>query len=177
MFGQMKRLGWVTGMLFFAGLIVFFVSCSDNKSKVAEEIGAPKLDVRDARTGQTIDISQLKGKVVFVNFWASWCMPCKEEMPSIEALHRGLLKNDSFFMITILYKDDVKTATDYMHAYSYTFPLFTDNDGVSAKRYGVTGVPETYLIDKKGALKKRVIGPADWNSSEARAFIDSLLSE
>ena len=173
----MKRLGLLICILFFVGMAALFVSCSDNKSEVTEEIGASKLDVRDVRTGQTIDISQLKGKVVFVNFWASWCMPCKEEMPSIEALHRGLLNNDSFLMITILYKDDVKTATDYMHAYSYTFPLFTDNDGISAKRYGVTGVPETYLIDKKGALRKRVIGPADWNSSEAKAFINSLLSE
>jgi thiol-disulfide isomerase/thioredoxin len=173
----MRRLVSVTGVLFLVGMIVFFVSCSDKPSEVVEEIGAPKLDVRDVRTGQSLDLSQLRGKVVFVNFWASWCPPCKEEMPSIEALHRGLLNNDAFIMVTILYKDDVKTAADYMHAYSYTFPLFTDHDGNSASRYGVTGVPETYLIDKKGRLRKRVIGPADWNSSEARALINSLLSE
>lgn len=172
----MKRLVSVTGVLFLVGVVVLFASCG-KKSEVAEEIGAPKLDIRDVRTGQALDLSQLRGKVVFVNFWASWCPPCKEEMPSIEALHRGLLNNDAFMMVTILYKDDVKTAADYMHAYSYTFPLFTDNDGNSAKRYGVTGVPETYIIDKKGALRKRVIGPADWNSSEARTFINSLLSE
>ncbi len=163
--------------IFLAVMIIFSFSCSEKKNEVAEGIRAPKLDVRDARSGQAIDISQLKGKVVFVNFWASWCMPCKEEMPSIEALHREMQKNDTFLMVTILYKDDAKTAADYMRANSYTFPLFTDDDGVSAKRYGVTGVPETYLIDKKGALRKRVIGPADWNSSEAKAFINSLLSE
>lgn len=173
----MKRVVSVIVMLFLVGTIVLFASCSEKKDEVAEGIRAPKFDVKDARTGQTLDFSQLKGKVVFVNFWASWCMPCKEEMPSIEALHRELLKKDSFLMVTILYKDEAKTASDYMRENSYTFPLFTDSDGISAKRYGVTGVPETYLIDKKGALRKRVIGPADWNSSEARAFINSLLSE
>lgn len=173
----MKRFVSVIAMLFLAGTIVFFASCSEKKSEVAEGIRAPMLDVRDVTTGQAMDMSQLKGKVVFVNFWASWCPPCKEEMPSIEALHRDLLKNSAFLMVTVLYKDDVKTAADYLRANNYTFPLFTDNDGISANRYGVTGVPETYLIDKKGALRKRVIGPADWNSSEAKAFINSLLSE
>jgi len=177
MFSKMKRLVSVMGMVFLVGMIVLFVSCSEKKAEVAEGILAPKLDVRDVRSGQALDISQLNGKVVFVNFWASWCPPCKEEMPSIEALYRELLKNDSFRMVTILYKDDAKTATDYMTANSYTFPLFTDNDGISAKHYGVTGVPETYLIDKKGVLRKRVLGPADWNSPEAKTFINSLLSE
>ncbi|MBI5632059.1 MAG: TlpA family protein disulfide reductase [Nitrospirae bacterium] len=174
---QMKRLISASVLVFFAGLIVLVASCAEKKSDLADGNLSPKLDIRDARTGQAMDLSQLKGKVVFVNFWASWCMPCKEEMPSIEALYRELLKNDAFLMVTILYKDDAKTAADYMHAHNYTFPLFIDNEGISAKRYGVTGVPETYLIDKKGALKKRVIGPADWNSSEAKAFINTLLSE
>ncbi|MBI5848394.1 MAG: TlpA family protein disulfide reductase [Nitrospirae bacterium] len=173
----MKHFFGILGRVFLAGIIVFATSCSEKKTEVAEGVRAPKLDVRDARTDRALDMAQLKGKVVFVNFWASWCMPCKEEMPSIEALHRELQKNDTFLMVTILYKDDVRTAAAYMQANGYTFPLFTDTNGISAKQYGVTGVPETYLIDKKGALRKRVIGPADWNSSEAKAFINSLLSE
>jgi len=173
----MKLFSRVIEMLFLVGVIVFFASCSEKKIEVPKGIGAPKLDVRDVRTGKTIDISQFNGKVVFVNFWASWCPPCKEEMPSIEALHRELMNKDQFLIVTILYKDDAKTATDYMRAHNYTFPVFTDNDGISAINYGVTGVPETYLIDKKGTQRRRVIGPADWNSSEAKAFINSLLSE
>ncbi len=177
MHSQMKRRVIVIVMLLFAAAMVLVASRVEKKSEVAEGILAPKLDVRDTKTGQPLALSQLKGKVVFVNFWASWCPPCKEEMPSIEALHRELLRNESFRMITIIYKDDPRTAADYMQANSFTFPLFTDNDGLSAQRYGVTGVPETYLVDKKGALRKRVIGPADWNSAEAKAFINSLLSE
>lgn len=173
----MKRLLSAAAVLVVSVLLFLFASCTEKKTEVAEGIRAPKLDVIDVRSGQTIDVSQLKGKVIFVNFWATWCPPCREEMPSIEALYRSLEKNGSFLMVTILYKDDPKTSLDYMGANGYTFPLFTDRDGASAKHYGVTGVPETYLIDKKGALRKRVIGPADWNSAETRAFINSLLSE
>jgi len=173
----MKQFLSAAVLICLAGMTVFFAACAEKKTEVAEGIRAPKLDVVDVRSGQAIDITHLKGKVILVNFWASWCPPCKEEMPSIEALYKEIMKNDAFRMITILYKDDAKTASDYMRANGYTFPLFTDNDGVSAQRYGVTGVPETYLVDKKGALRKRVIGPADWNSTEAKAFINSLLSE
>ena len=59
----------------------------------------------------------------------------------------------------------------------YTFPVYSDNNGITAVNFGVTGVPETYIIDKKGLLKKRVIGPAEWNSTEAKNFINSLLNE
>ncbi len=173
----MKQFLSAAVLICLAGMTVLFTACAEKKTEVAEGIRAPKLAVVDVRSGQAIDITHLKGKVIFVNFWASWCPPCKEEMPSIEALYKDIMKNDAFRMITILYKDDVKTASDYMRANGYTFPLFTDNDGISAQRYGVTGVPETYLVDKKGALRKRVIGPADWNSTEAKAFINALLSE
>lgn len=172
----MKHFVSVISLVFLAGIILFS-ACSEKKAGVTKGMIAPRLDIRDVRTGQAVDISQFNGKVIFVNFWASWCPPCKEEMPSIEALHRELMKNDKFLMVTILYKDDVATATDYMHSKGYTFPVFADNGGISAINYGVTGVPETYLIDKKGTQRKRVIGPADWNSSEAKAYINSLLSE
>lgn len=173
----MNRFFCIMAIVLFIGMGVFSSACSKKTTGVADTNNAPKLDVRDVKTGQSIDLSQYKGKVVFVNFWASWCSPCKEEMPSIEALYRDLLKNDTFVMVTVLYKDDTGIASDYMRLHGFTFPLFADNDGISARNYGVTGVPETYLVDKKGSLRKRVIGPADWNSSEAKEYINSLLAE
>jgi hypothetical protein len=64
-----------------------------------------------------------------------------------------------------------------MKSAGYTFPVYTDDDGRSAINFGVTGVPETYLVDKKGLLRKRVIGGADWNSPEAKELIRSLMKE
>jgi thiol-disulfide isomerase/thioredoxin len=157
--------------------LFLFVSCSEKKSELSEGASAPKLSIGDIRNGQTVDVSLLRNKIVLVNFWASWCMPCKEEMPSIEALHRDMINNDRFVMVTILYKDSPAAATDYMRANGYTFPVFVDLNDSSARNFGVTGVPETYIIDKKGMLRKRVIGPADWNSPDAKNYINTLISE
>lgn len=144
---------------------------------MAENPKAPALAIGDPQSGRKMDMQQYQGKVLFVNFWASWCAPCREEMPSVQALQQGLSGDARFAMITLLYKDDPKSAGDYMKANGYAFPVFVDSDGFSARQYGVTGVPETFLIDKKGALRKRIIGPADWSSPEAKAYINTLLLE
>ena len=155
----------------------FLISCTNPKTEVAKSDQAPAIEIKDVATGQKVAMEQFKGKVLFINFWASWCPPCKEEMPSLEALHRELRSDSRFAMLTILYNDDPINAIDYMKANGYTFPVVTDHDGISAKRYNVTGVPETYVIDKKGTLRKRVIGAADWNSPEAKTYINALLLE
>lgn len=154
---------------------VIFTTKRTQQKIVAVESGAPEFLVTDASAGKTVSSSELKGKVVFVNFWASWCQPCKDEMPSIENVYRSI-SDGNFRMITILYKDSPAKAAEYMKAHGYTFPVFTDSPGGdAAAAFGVTGVPETYIIDKHGVLKKRVIGPAEWNAPEERSFIDSLL--
>jgi DsbE subfamily thiol:disulfide oxidoreductase len=128
-------------------------------------------------TGRKLTLGDLKNKVLFVNFWASWCPPCKEEMPSIESFSKDMQGNDKFQIITILYKDPYQDGTAYMKQNGYTFPVYSDSNGLVARNFGVTGVPETYVIDKKGILKKRVLGPAEWNTPEAKNFINSLLNE
>jgi thiol-disulfide isomerase/thioredoxin len=158
-------------------VVALFCSCQSPRSDVAEGRQAPGLEISDAGTGQKIDLGQYKGRVMFINFWATWCAPCREETPSIEALHRELGHDGRFVMLTILYKDSPNTANEYMKSNGYTFPVCTDREGASAKGYGVTGVPETYLVDKRGVLRKKIIGSLDWSSSEARTFINTLLLE
>src|SRR5574340_1582911 len=157
-------------------LILTFVN-SKSKHNVKEVLDAPSLEIKDEVTGRKLMLSDFKDKVLFVNFWASWCPPCKEEMPSIESLFKSMNGNEKFKMITILYQDTYQDGMNYMKQNGYTFPVYSDLDGITAKNFGVTGVPETYIIDKKGILKKRVIGPAEWNSPEAKNFINSLLNE
>jgi cytochrome c biogenesis protein CcmG, thiol:disulfide interchange protein DsbE len=157
-------------------LLLTSFSCN-RKHDIAVGLQAPDLDVRDEISGRKFTSGDVKNKVVFVNFWASWCPPCKEEMPSIESLFKDMTGNDKFQMITILYKDPYQDGIVYMKQNGYTFPVYSDNNGITAGNFGVTGVPETYVIDKKGVLRKRVIGPAEWNSPEAKNFINSLLNE
>jgi cytochrome c biogenesis protein CcmG, thiol:disulfide interchange protein DsbE len=172
-----KRLIILSSVFIIAFLLLFTLFKGSPKRVVGVDLQAPDLDVKDDISGRKLRSGDLKNKVIFVNFWASWCPPCKEEMPSVEALFKDLAGNDKFQMITILYKDSLQDGRAYMKQNGYTFPVYSDNNGITAENFGVTGVPETYIIDKKGILKKRVIGPAEWNSPEAKTFINSLLNE
>lgn len=157
-------------------LLVLLSGQQDSRKLIAVGLPAPDFEVVDARSSVKFSSAEHKGKVTFVNFWATWCQPCREEMPSIEALYRELYNNENFQLITILYRDNPQTALEYMRQNGYTFPLYVDSDSSSSSRvYGVTGVPETYLLDKHGILKKKVIGPAEWNSPEEKNLILSLL--
>lgn len=163
-----------------AASMMFFVLFKDKSTQKEDDTGglyAPLLEIRDEQTGRNLSLSDLENKVLFVNFWASWCPPCKEEMPSIESLYKDLYGNDNFKMITILYNESSQAGISYIKENGYTFPVYSDSKGNTATKFGVTGVPETYIIDKKGLLKKRVLGPAEWNSPEAKDFIYSLLNQ
>jgi len=172
-----KRVSPVLSFLSICALIIILYSCQSHQTEVSEGLKAPDLEIRDTVTGQKVNIEQYRGKVLFVNFWATWCPPCREEIPSVEALHREFFGDARFALITILYKDTPKSAYDYMNANGYTFPVYGDHDGTTSDRFRVTGVPETYLIDKKGILRKRIIGALDWSAPDARAFINTLLIE
>jgi cytochrome c biogenesis protein CcmG, thiol:disulfide interchange protein DsbE len=172
-----KKLIVLSSLIVVASVLLFNSFSCNRKHEVAVGLQAPDLDIVDEVSGRKLASGDLKNKIVFVNFWASWCPPCKEEMPSIEALFKELAGNNKFQMVTILYKDSYQDGTLYMKQNGYTFPVYSDNNSVTAVNFGVTGVPETYVIDKKGILQKRVIGPAEWNSPEAKNFINSLLNE
>ncbi len=161
-----------------AGLILFFVVRNQETKAPPVLVGlnAPELTVSDI-SGRNYSLSDLKGSVVFVNFWATWCQPCREEIPSVQALYNQFKEGTGFHMVTILYRDDYQRAMGYMKQNNYGFPVFLDNSGKTARSYGVTGVPETYVVDKKGILREKIIGPLDWSSPEAVSRISELLKE
>jgi DsbE subfamily thiol:disulfide oxidoreductase len=163
----------ILAVLLLAGAAFLFFNAT-RSSNIGKGSEAPGFEVRDAASGKELSSSDLKNKIIFVNFWASWCQPCKEEMPSIEALYREMMGKEDFVMITILYKDSPGNAIGYMKSNGYTFPVYVDPDGSSARNYGVTGVPETYIVDKKGVLVRRVIGGADWNSPDEKSQIKAM---
>lgn len=159
-------------------ILVFGVSRQEKVQtvKAIEGLNAPDISLNDL-SGKDLKLSGLEGSVVFVNFWASWCQPCRDEMPSIQGLYDNFKGNDKFRMITILYRDDPERAISYLRENKLDLPLWIDKDGKAAVAYGLTGVPETFIIDKKGILRKKVIGPADWNSAGVISFISELIKE
>ncbi len=153
--------------------IVFFIVRHQYSQRVATIWDIELIDINKNK----LKLSDLKGSVLFINFWATWCESCVEELPAIEGLFRNLSENPKFKLITILYKDDRDRAFSYMKENGYTFPVYLNPDGSAAKYFGITGVPETFIIDKKGDLRDKVIGPEDWNSPNAVQAFQALMNE
>jgi thiol-disulfide isomerase/thioredoxin len=144
--------------------------------RAVEGLPAPSFTIKDIETGKTVTPSDLRGSAVFVNFWATWCAPCVEEMPYIEKLYQARKSDPSLKIIMILYKDDPRAARDFLKKNNYGFDVYADENGASAKFFGLTGVPETFLIDKNGIVFKRILGPLDWSSADAQKLIDELIN-
>ena len=140
-------------------------------------MAAPDFSLPDIE-GKTVRLSDYRGKVVFVNFWATWCKPCKEEMPSMEILWENF-KSEDFVMLAIS-MDRVTTKKDippFIESMKLTFPILTDSWGQTDKRYKLMGVPETYIIDQNGVLREKVIGPRDWTLAESVTTIVQLVQK
>jgi cytochrome c biogenesis protein CcmG/thiol:disulfide interchange protein DsbE len=138
---------------------------------------APDFNLPDMQ-GNTQRLSDYRGKVVLLNFWATWCKPCKEEMPSMEILWQNF-KTEDFVMLAIS-MDRVTTKKDippFIESLRLSFPILTDSWGQTDKRYKLLGVPETYIIDQQGVLREKIIGPRDWTAPESMATIVQLLKK
>ena len=138
---------------------------------------APDFHLPDLE-GKTRQLSDYRGKVVFLNFWATWCKPCKEEMPSMEILWENF-KTEDFVMLGVS-MDRVTTKKDipsFIESMSLTFPILMDSWGQTDMRYKLMGVPETYIIDQNGILREKVIGPRDWTLKESLVTIVQLLQK
>lgn len=177
----MRFKGLIIAVILLAGLAVIIFGTQkedrpDMATKVAVGQKAPELALTDA-SGNSYDPRKLKGKVLFINFWAPWCRPCREELPSIQGLYNRFKDNPQFQMLTILYKEKLAKAEAYMKENNFKLPVLMDSTGTTAAVFGVTGIPETYIVDKKGILRERHIGPEDWNSPQVAALISALLQE
>ena len=125
--------------------------------------------------GKKVSLSNYRGKVVFVNIWATWCPPCVEEMPSMQKLYQKL-KGENFEILAVsIDSKGAKVVAPFMKKYKLTFPALIDSMGTIKRIYKTTGVPESYIIDKNGLLAKKVIGPLDWSQSDIlRLFLELM---
>jgi peroxiredoxin len=123
-----------------------------------------------------ISLADLRGKVVIVNFWASWCAECRPEMPALEYLHREFAAR-GLVMIGINAREDAATINRYAKDLHLTFPLLVDTDGKINALYGVVGLPATFLIGRDGRAVAFGIGSREWAGAPARALMEGLLTE
>jgi len=148
--------------LIITGSILIKKNSSYTKENAKVGFPAPDFELKDIN-GKKWKLEDLKGKIVILNFWASWCNDCKEEKKSIQAYLNKNGTPDDLVFITVLYKDNPSTVAEMIKKGGYSFPVLID-DGVVSSIYGIKGVPETFLIDKKGVLRHKILGPVQWDN-------------
>ena len=123
-----------------------------------------------------LSLAELHGRVVVLNFWASWCAECRPEMPVLERLHRSF-GSRGLAVVGINAREAPATARRYAHDLGLSFPLVLDQEGKISGLYGVVGLPSTFLIGRDGRAVAFAIGPRDWEGGPALAIIEAMLAE
>lgn len=126
---------------------------------------------------KTVQLSALKGNVILLNFWATWCGPCRDEMPSMEALYQHYREKD-FILLAVSVDDGSPEPTrKFIQNNRYRFPVLLDPAGKTLDLFEINKIPATLIIDKKGRITGRAIGPRDWSRPEVFSLIDQMLDE
>jgi len=152
-------------------LILLFVGCYNNSRPTRIGSAAPDFVVQDG--DKKVALHDFKGQVVVVNFWATWCAPCIQEMPSlIEMADRVKPKGVTVLGVSI----DVDEAAykKFLQQHGVTFITVRDPEQKSSALYGTTGWPETFIVDRQGVLRRKFVGPVDWTDPEIMQYLTSL---
>ena len=123
-------------------------------------------------------LADYRGQVLMINVWATWCLPCRVEMPSIEALNKAYASK-GLKIVAVSIDDPGTDATirAFVKQYGLTFEVLHDAQGKISDQYDITGYPETFIVGKDGIIRKKLMSATDWNSPDARALVERLLSE
>lgn len=161
-----------------AGLFVGDRYFHDEMFPVVVGTSAPDFRARTLDAARTKSLADYRGQVVLLNVWATWCLPCRVEMPSIEKLHQAYAPKG--LKIVAVSVDDPGTDAqirDFVKSFGLTFEVLHDAPNKITEDYQLTGYPETFVIGRDGVIRKKVMQATDWNSGENRALIERLLAE
>jgi peroxiredoxin len=125
--------------------------------------------------GKQVSLSDYRGKIVFLNFWATWCPPCRREMPAMEKLYQKF-KDQDFVMLAVDLQEKLEKVIKFMRDNKLNFPVLIDSEGKAGSKYGIRSIPTTFLVDKHGKIIGRAIGGREWSNEEMFKLIEALLA-
>ncbi|MCK4403600.1 MAG: TlpA family protein disulfide reductase [candidate division Zixibacteria bacterium] len=151
-------------------------STQGEKESPQEGFLAPHFSLPDLG-GEKISLSDFRGKVVLLNFWATWCSPCRMEIPSLERLYQ--LRKDRGFEVLAVSVDraSLSKVASFVASYQMSFPVLLDQRGALGQRYWARAIPSSFLLDKKGVIRWKVQGAIKWDDPFVLSRVDQLLSE
>jgi thiol-disulfide isomerase/thioredoxin len=129
----------------------------------------------ESPSGKRMSLKDYRGKVVFLNFWATWCVPCRDEMPLMAALDREF-KGQGLAVVTVNFREDKEAVRRFFDELGLSFDAALDVDGEVSEQYGAFSLPLTYLIDRDGRFVGKAVGIRPWDGAESKGFIRELLA-
>ncbi len=172
-------------LFLIATVLLFSLPAFGEESRLFSRIGIQSIKDNkkapycclEGLNGEKVQLNALKGKIVFLNFWASWCGPCKEEMPSVEALYQRYKERDFVFLTISVDYEGSEPVRKFIERHRYRFPVLLDPKGETLDLFEISKIPSTLIFDKRGKMVGRVIGPRNWSSPEVFSLIDQLLND
>jgi peroxiredoxin len=180
----MKRAVFIVGMLWtvlllavalmpaFTSTVAPLLAAQRGVVKPGEP--APNFQLRDMN-GQAVSLSDLRGKIVLVNFWATWCGPCRIEMPAMERLYRVYDRKDFEILAVSTDAQGVAVTRPFQQENHLTFPILHDADFRVGLSYGARTLPMTFMVDRQGIVRQQIFGARDWEAPEAHQLIQMLM--
>lgn len=183
----MPSIRLLAGFLFFYALASYPLNAVAAGQDYWADAGVARIDDKkpvpapdftlNTLDGKKVSLKDFKGKVVFLNFWATWCPPCVVEMPSMEALHKRF-KDNGLVVIAVNSEETEKKVSKFIRKKGYTFLVLMDTNGsVTSDSYRAVGFPTTYLIDRKGMVVGKAEGAREWDSKEAFRLMEDILKK
>ena len=167
----------IIAVLGIIGFLFFYGQNSGQRVKIVREGDrAPEFSVRSL-DGKTVSLSSYRGKAVMVHFWATWCPPCVEELPTLERLYRANFGKDLEILAVSVDEGGADAVGQFMQKNRFSLPVLLNPDKSVASAYGTFKFPETYLIDRDGIIRRKIIGAVDWTSPEAREIVQAMVGK
>jgi cytochrome c biogenesis protein CcmG, thiol:disulfide interchange protein DsbE len=149
--------------------LAFALGCDRGAHPAQTGQSAPDFNLSDGTT--TVHLADYRGRVVLLNFWATWCAPCVEEIPSLLQLHHD---RPDLAILAVSIDENPEAYSRFLSRHHVDMTTVRDPAQKAAQLYHTEGWPETYIIDRNGMIRRKVVGPQDWNSPEIRAYLKSL---
>lgn len=173
-----KKLIFLTAIL-----LAFNLPANADESGLFSKIGANPIKNHkktpnfclEELNGEKVQLAAFKGKIIFLNFWATWCDPCREEMPSMEALYQHYKETDFLFLTISIDYGGRETVRKFIERHRYRLRILLDPAGKTLELFEISKIPSTLIIDRNRRMIGRVIGPRNWSSPEVFSLVDQML--
>jgi peroxiredoxin len=166
---------WLLSVAVAFSAVFALLSGSRAPTPVRRGVPAPAFELPQVGSSSSLNLEQLRGKVVLINFWATWCKPCEDEMPAMERLYQAL-RGSAFELVAISVDDDEALVDVFARRLGLTFPVLMDQSQRVAAAYQTDRFPESLLVGRDGVVVERYIGPKDWDAEPYLARIRRLLA-